>query len=138
MNRVIFSGCVLLAWAGTLVGVPALSQTPHPRPTTNAAPIADPIVGTWTGTISKFPGAYGDNKRIMLVTPNQDGSISCIWYIPNLEKTPAKSCKFQEGTLDLMTAADSKVRMKMQPDRSLSGDFRLKNGEWYDVNLKRE
>lgn len=93
---------------------------------------------TWMGRLTDFPPSHGDDRRVFVVTAATDGTLSCLWYIPQREKTPAKKCSYREGTLDLVTAVDTIVRLKLQPDQSLKGDFLINNGGLFQISLRRQ
>jgi hypothetical protein len=97
---------------------------------------ASDLVGEWNGKLENW--TIGTHLRKLIVAP--DGS--CRWGFPDTKGGPgaAKSCSLNQdaGTIELVTSADSIVRLKLKAGY-LEGSLQLRrNGVPFPVTLARD
>jgi hypothetical protein len=92
------------------------------------------LAGRWYGKIARWD--YDTDHRDLVVDP--DGS--CRWDLPKPGGPGrAKACTVDDkaGTIDLITGADTTVRLKLDGG-TLAGTFQLKRGQIFQVSFRRE
>jgi hypothetical protein len=79
------------------------------------------------------------NERTLTagLTLGANGATSCLWYAPKDQGWPAKSCSYKDKVLQLVTGADSTVRLTFGGD-ALRGTFTGRNGSAFTITMHRK
>jgi peptidoglycan hydrolase-like protein with peptidoglycan-binding domain len=100
--------------------------------------VAREVAGTWIGTLSgPVQSIGGETRRTLVVSVDTaTGILVCLWYQPSDQGAAAKSCSYKDGTLNLVTGANSTVALKLESGPALRGTFRLANGKTFTVVMQ--
>jgi CHAT domain-containing protein len=94
------------------------------------------LVGQWEGHIEGYPLNLNPARTLQVFEVLSDGTVRGRWSITG-ESTGEAEVKVEGVQVRIMTSADSQVVLNRVRDNLLAGDFTLKNGRRFTIQLTR-